>query len=65
MGSIDFYKSLLTGFKLIYVIAIVTCHVAPLSKRKLMNAGPSMISHLDWHVHSYQYLSDHAELQKT
>ena len=47
MGSIDFYKPLLTGFKLIYVIAIVTCHVAPLSTHKLMNADPSMISHLD------------------
>ena len=39
MKSIDFYKPLLTGFKLIYSIAIVTCHVAPLSQHLVMNAG--------------------------
>ena len=55
MKSIDFYKPLLTGFKLIYSIAIVTCHVAPLSQHLVMNAGPIMISlcHLDLHLNLF------------
>ena len=41
----------LNEFKLIYLIAIVTCHAAPLSQHLLMNAGPIMITicHLDWY----------------